>query len=100
MTSNDWEKFSEYTRIRPDGCWEWLGYHTTMNYPATRFSGGRTMVSRLIWELWHGIIPEGHVVDHLCRNPFCVNPEHLEPVTQKENVHRGAICNSNLNKQN
>lgn len=34
-------------------------------------------------------IPDGLHLDHLCRNPMCINPSHLEPVTQKENTLRG-----------
>lgn len=37
----------------------------------------------------HGAIPEGMVLDHLCRNRACINPDHLEPVTQRENILRG-----------
>lgn len=37
----------------------------------------------------HGPIPDGMVIDHLCRNPACVNPEHLEAVSQSVNVRRG-----------
>lgn len=36
-----------------------------------------------------GPIPDGLVIDHLCRNPQCVNPMHLEPVTPEENTRRG-----------
>jgi hypothetical protein len=33
-------------------------------------------------------IPEGHEVDHLCRNPSCINPGHFELVTKNENIRR------------
>jgi hypothetical protein len=45
---------------------------------------------RLFYEERYGPIPEGHQLDHLCRQPACVNPAHLEPVTQTENIRRGA----------
>lgn len=47
------------------------------------------MAHRLIYTMLIGEIPEGMVLDHLCRNRRCVNPHHLEPVTVKENTHRG-----------
>lgn len=69
-------------------CWEWLGSRMNdygqfmvdyVNYRAHRF----------IYELLVADIPAGYVIDHLCRNKGCVNPEHLEPVTDLENLRRG-----------
>jgi hypothetical protein len=51
---------------------------------------------RYAYEERHGAIPPGMTLDHLCRNPSCVNPDHLEAVTHRTNVLRGnappAIC--------
>jgi hypothetical protein len=44
---------------------------------------------RVAYVLAKGAIPEGLVLDHLCRTPACVNPDHLEPVTNHENILRG-----------
>lgn len=44
---------------------------------------------RLSYTLAYGSIPEGLVIDHLCRTPVCVRPDHLEAVTQQENMRRG-----------
>jgi hypothetical protein len=53
--------------------------------------GGRERIAAHIleWEKVNGPVPDGLVLDHLCRNKACVNPAHLEPVTQRENVCRG-----------
>lgn len=47
------------------------------------------MAHRAVYISEVGAIPEGLVIDHLCRNRICINPDHLEPVTQKENCRRG-----------
>ena len=54
---------------------------------------------RVAYEKAYGPIPEGLVIDHLCRNGLCVNPEHLEAVTRKENILRGeGACAQNARK--
>ena len=69
-------------------CWIWTGWHNG-RYPG--FSAGHTklLAHRFSYELHKGPIPEGAVIDHLCKVTMCVNPDHLEAVTQQENVLRG-----------
>lgn len=77
-------------------CWLWQ-LHTTSGYGKTslpdRFRNGaprKTLrVHRAAYRLLVGEIPEGLVIDHLCRNRSCCNPAHLEPVTIGENSRRG-----------
>jgi hypothetical protein len=80
-----------------DGCWMWTG---TLNKGYGMFSfGGKTRrAHRFAYEALVGPIPEGLALDHLCRNPACVNPAHLEPVTWRENVYRGAQAKLTMEK--
>lgn len=74
-----------------DGCWEWIGARSDTGY-------GNVMVStrprkaalahRAVYEWLVGPIPSGLQLDHLCRNRWCVRPDHLEPVTAAENARR------------
>jgi hypothetical protein len=72
-----------------DGCWGWDAGHTPAGY-AKFWRDGRTQLAhRLIYEHERGPIPDGLVIDHLCRNRGCVNPDHLEVVTTRTNLLRG-----------
>ncbi len=83
-------RMNRLIRIQDDGCWLWLGDQTSNGYGKwQRGPGHRQRVAhRICWEHYNGPIPEGHQLDHLCRNRICVNPEHLEPVTSSENIMR------------
>jgi hypothetical protein len=84
-----------YSRIDrdPSGCWLWRGAKDQKGYGTARFpvNGVNRVgnVHRIVYEIEHGPIPKGLTLDHLCRNPSCVNPKHLEPVTYSENIRRG-----------
>ena len=74
---------------KTNGCWNWIG---TTNRGYGQFNlhkRVRTYAHRFSYELAKGMIPEGLTVDHLCKNTFCVNPDHLEAVTLRENLLRG-----------
>jgi len=70
------------------GCWTWNASTDGNGYGMFQ-SLGMARAHRWAYEHIVGPIPDGLVLDHLCRNPGCVNPEHLEPVTNDENLSRG-----------
>lgn len=70
-------------------CWEWRGSVSSSGYGVIGSRSRRKYAHRLLWEAYRGPIPPGLELDHLCRNPLCVNPAHLEPVTHHENLLRG-----------
>jgi hypothetical protein len=71
------------------GCWMWQGSVTGKGYGNVRVAGKTKYAHRFFYEHHVGPIPAGLDLDHLCRVQTCVNPEHLEPVTHRENVLRG-----------
>jgi hypothetical protein len=75
---------------KPGGCWEWTASHNEARrgYGQAKFRGRVRQAHLIAYELLIGPIPEGLQLDHLCRNTACVNPVHLEPVTQRENILR------------
>lgn len=72
----------------PSGCWVWVGSKFSKGYGQFRVGEKRICAHRFSWERAHGAIPPGLQLDHLCRNTSCVNPDHLEPVTQSVNMRR------------
>lgn len=70
-------------------CWLWQGTISQKGYAALWWDGKMRVAHRVIWEGLVGPIPEGLTLDHLCRVHNCVNPDHLEPVTNAENTRRG-----------
>lgn len=86
LTREPMERFIDSIEVLSNGCWQWtrslgvygygiFGIRQTV-FPAHRFS----------YLVYKGEIPDKLVLDHLCRNKGCVNPDHLEAVTDRVNV--------------
>src|SRR5258706_11387542 len=82
-----------------EGCWPWLAYKKPEGYGHFRIGRDIKLVHRISYEMLIGAIPEGLQLDHLCRIRSCVNPLHLEPVTNKENVLRGEGITAKQSRQ-
>lgn len=74
---------------KTESCWLWTGSVATNGYGRVRDSDREVQAHRAVYQLLVGPIPDGLQVDHLCRVRNCVNPAHLEAVTQRENIPRG-----------
>lgn len=70
-------------------CWEWQAYKTKLGYGQISYKPKWWYAHRLIYCFFVEIVPTGLECDHLCRNPSCVNPVHIEPVAPKINKLRG-----------
>jgi hypothetical protein len=89
MPTPDWDRF--WAKVeKTDGCWRWTA--ATIHDGRGRFNLSNPKrvgyAYRIAYEWLVGPVPEGLELDHLCRNPNCVNPAHLEPVTHQENLRR------------
>jgi hypothetical protein len=77
---------------KTDECWLWTASRVGGGYGRFHPTNGVSVYAhRWAYEQLVGPIPEGLQLDHLCRVRQCVNPSHLEPVTQAENIRRGAL---------
>lgn len=82
-----WEKVQ-----KTETCWNWKGAADQKGYGRFGIKQGLIVLAhRFSYELLVGPIPVGLTLDHLCRNPSCVNPAHLEPVTLSENLRRSTF---------
>lgn len=71
------------------GCWLWLGATMRNGYGELRVDGRNRPAHRVAYEALVAPVSARLSMDHLCRVRCCVNPQHLEPVTQRENIMRG-----------
>lgn len=78
-------------RVRPDpsGCWGWDGAHSKDGYGQLYVRPRMLYAHRVAYRLYVGPLVDGLVIDHLCQNPGCCNPAHLEQIEHRENIRRG-----------
>src|SRR6266568_8464909 len=72
-----------------DACWLWIAGMDNHGYGTFDIGQQKRRGHQIAWQLLRGPVPDGLELDHLCRVPLCVNPNHLEPVTHRENTLRG-----------
>ena len=87
------DRINSKIRVDPGGCHIWTGVVTSRRradgYGLIHVIDRMKLVHRVLYEIKNGPIPEGLTLDHLCRNRNCVNPEHMEPASLRENILRG-----------
>lgn len=84
-------RIRDKVRISRSGCWEWTSCRNQYGYGKLWWNGENRLAHRVVYQCAMGEIPNGLTLDHLCRVRHCVNPAHLEPVTSRENTHRGVV---------
>jgi hypothetical protein len=83
-------RFWSKVKLADNGeCWEWTAARDKTGYGRIKINKKLYLSHRAAYEAFSGEIPEGLQIDHLCRNRWCCNPQHLEAVTRRENILRG-----------
>lgn len=97
LTQEDLDRIWPYIAVDSNGCWLWMGRRTPPGYGRVGLAGAEIYTHRLVYMILVGEIGKGLHTDHLCRNPPCCNPAHLEPVTCRENIMRSPIAVAAIN---
>lgn len=86
-----WTKIDVVQKLPPPWtpCWMWNAAKGEYGHGFFHWNGRSSNAHRVAYQELVGPIPSELELDHLCRNPPCVNPAHLEPVTHRENMIRG-----------
>lgn len=96
------DRFYAKVERLPDGCWRWTGMIDKAGYGRIRGENGRAGESlfahRVSYEMHRGPLTSGLALDHLCRNRWCCNPDHLEEVSHRVNFLRGDALGAIVNR--
>lgn len=85
------ERFAEKYVVNDNGCWIWTACLYVDGYGQFSHKSKVVRAHRWSYEYYVAPIPHGYQLDHLCKVHACVNPRHLEPVTNLENSRRGNV---------
>lgn len=83
------KRFLKKAVLLKNGCWIWVGALSKNGYGSFWFKGKGGSAHNASYRLFVGGVPKDLTIDHLCRMPACVNPNHFELVSIKENIMRG-----------
>ncbi len=83
------DRFMAKVHKSESGCWNWTAYKDKRGYGKFIVNNKPELAHRVVWWIFKGPIPDGLEMNHLCENPGCVNPDHLQAVTHKQNMHYG-----------
>lgn len=85
-----WPRFeAKFIPVPESGCWLWLGALGRKGYGRFHYKGRNVIAHRLAYKALRGPIPRGQQLDHKCRTTCCVNPWHLEALTDRAHRARG-----------
>lgn len=80
-----------YIQYEPNtGCSLWIGDNVKGGYGRICINRKKLLAHRVMYYLYKGDIPKSMTIDHVCNNPFCVNPIHLQAISMKDNTMRGS----------
>jgi hypothetical protein len=88
--SRFWDSVNITPNTTHSECWLWVGRRDDFGYGHFKTKGRNLKAHRVAWTLKHGPTPDDKTVDHICRNPCCVNPSHMALVSNKDNILRGS----------
>lgn len=89
ISERDLARFAEKCKRQEDGCLNWVGANNPRGYGRFKLGGKLVLPHRFSFAIANGYSPEDGVIDHICNNPRCVEPNHLRHLTYAENTARG-----------